>query len=325
MDDRFMNQLRRDPDPHFTRSLRERIRDQAPSPVMRALRPGPALAFGLAAAAAVALIAFPEVRVSAQSMLDLFRVRKFAAVPFDESRTSRLRDLGEDRALMIFDTRETLVDPGPPSVYATPEAAAAAAGYRVASPGFLPGGLAADTVFVEGAGALRLSVSEAKLRALLDALDLRDVEVPGGLDGRPLEVRKPAMVVQQFRSARRHVALVQAPSPEVSLPVGLDIERLAEVGLRVLGLDAGEARRVARATDWRSTLLVPVPLNASTFRQVTVHGEPGLLVTTTGETSADGQRRRDGSLLLWTENDRVFGLTGNLSPEDLLQMAESVR
>jgi hypothetical protein len=85
-----------------------------------------------------------------------------------------------------------------------------------------------------------------------------------------------------------------------------------------------ECERIARATDWRSTLLVPVPVNASTFRQVTVHGQPGLLIITPGERGADGKRHRDGRLLLWTVGDRVFGLRGNLRSDDIVQMAESV-
>ena len=104
----------------------------------------------------------------------------------------------------------------------------------------------------------------------------------------------------------------------------MTVEQLAEIGLRVLGLDEGEARRIARSTDWRSTLLVPVPMNASTFRQATVHGQQGLLITTTGERSADGRRGRDGALLMWTEGDRVFCIQGNLSNPDIMQMAESV-
>jgi hypothetical protein len=116
--------------------------------------------------------------------------------------------------------------------------------------------------------------------------------------------------------------LVQARSPEVSVPAGWDVERLAEIGLRVLGLDTGEARRIARSTDWRSTLLVPVPMNASTFRQVTVHGQAGLLITTS--TRGEDGRRREGTMLMWTEGERVFCLQGNLSGPDLMQMAESV-
>jgi len=325
MDDRFMNELRRDPDPNFTRGLRAKLRGQEPSPVMRALRPVHALAFAVVAVAVISLFVFPEARVSAQAMLDLFRVRKFSAIQFDESRLEKLKSFDDENSLMVFEEKEILTEPGPTQVFTSAEAAGAAAGMTLRQPSWLPRGMTPDTVLVKGEAAARLSVSEKKLRMLLDALALGDVAVPQGIDGQPLEVRKHATAIQQFRSGRWKAALVQSKSPEMSVPAGLDIEKLAEVGLRVLGLDAGEARRVAQNTDWRSTLVVPVPLNASTFRQVTVNGNPGLVITMKGEQGTDDQRLRDGSVVMWTEGEMVFGLMTNMGPDDALPMAESVK
>lgn len=321
MDDRFLNELRRDPDPRFARELRERLRsrERAEGGSRRHVARWVAVAGTLAIV--TALFTVPSVRVSAEALLDLFRVRHFAAVKFNESRFEALRSMGEQHEMLVLERAETLRDPGPARPVPSREAASPQVGFSVGAPGFLPEGLTADSIFVTGEGAMRLTVSESKLRALLDRLDLREVKVPEGLDGRAIEVRKPPMVVQKFRSSKRRVALVQSRSPEVSVPAGWDVERLAEIGLRILGLDAGEARRIARSTDWRSTLLVPVPMNASTFRQVTIHGQPGLLVTTTGSPAGDGRLHR---VLLWTEGDRVFCIQGDLSDQNMVQMAESV-
>ena len=325
MDDRFLNQLRRDPPPDFARGLRERLRAQE-QPRRAFVPAAPTLAVAAAAAVVVALFTLPSFRASAQALLDLFRVRKFAAVQFDESRLEKLKSMKEDQALLVFDRQETVRDPGPPQNYPTIDAAGSAAGFMVRRPTYLPNGLALDSVFVDGAGEARLAVSEAKLRSLLDQLDLRDVSLPSGLDGQWIDVQKPPIVVQRFKSGNLEARLVQGASPEVRAPAGLEVERLAEVGLRILGLDAGEARRIAQSTDWRSTLVVPVPINASTFRQVTIHGQPGLLIATSAAPSDGKKRRREGTILMWTENDRVFGLMSrNLSPPDMVQMAESVQ
>jgi len=325
MEDRFLSDLRREPPPELKRGLREKLQAQGPVRGWSAVRPAPALGVAFAAALVASLFAFPSMRVSAQAMLDLFRVRKFAAVRFDASRMDKLRELDQDKAFMVFDQQQKIQDPGPPQIAPTPEAAGALAGIDVRRPSYLPNGLALDSVFVEGEARVRMSVSESKLRALLDALDLRDVSVPAGLDGKQVEMHHAPIVVLSYKSARSDAMLIQARSPELSVPSGVDIERLAEIGLRVLGLDAGEARRIAQTTDWRSTVLVPVPMNASTFRQVTVHGQGGLLVTTTAETTKDGQHHRPRAVVLWTENERVYALTGNLDGDDALQMAESVR
>ena len=325
MDDRKLHEYRREPDPRFARDLRERLRaSERPRRVPRFVFR--AMAASCALAVVVALFAIPSVRVSAQALLDLFRVRRFAAVEFDQSRLEKLKSMDKDQGLLVFDRRETLLDAGPPRLVPTREAATPEAGFQVSAPSFLPDSLAADSVLVQGEEAMRFSVSEAKLRSLLDRLDVKDVTVPRGLDGHWVEVHKPPVVIQKFRSAKRRAILVQARSPEVSVPSGWDVEHLAEIGLRVLGLDPGEAKRIARTTDWRTTLLVPVPLNATTFRLVTVRGNSGLMITTTGEGEPplDGSPRRRGAMVMWTEDDRVFCLRGDLSAHDLLQMAQSV-
>jgi hypothetical protein len=277
-----------------------------------------------AAAAVTVLFAVPSVRVSARAFLDVFRVRRFAAVEYKESRRDLLASMEKDRGFMVFDRTEKILDPGPPAYVPSREAASARAGFDVSVPGYLPSGLAADSLFVQGEAAARLAVSEEKLHSLLKRLDLDDVKVPAGLDGQWVEVRKPPVVMQRFKAEKQRAVLCQARSPEVTLPAGWNLEQLGEIGLRILGLDAGDAKRIAKATDWRSTLLVPLPMNATAFRQVTVRGQSGLLITTTGEKAADGKRHRDRTILMWSTPDRIFFLQGDLGAQDLIQMAESV-
>lgn len=322
LDDRFLEEHRRGPVPGFARRLRERLREQEETSRMPAWRP---LVFAAAAAAVVAtLFAFPAVRAGAQSVLDLFRVRSFVAVPFDADRFEKLRAMDNDNAMLIFDRKQVIQEPGKPQVQPSAAAASALVGYSVETPSYLPNGFAADTVTVGGEGRVRLAVNTSRLRELLASLDLRDVEVPAGLDGQDLEVHMHPVVAQRFVTEKRRLTLIQARSPEVSLPTGVDLARLGEVGLRVLGLDPGEARRIASTVDWRSTLLVPVPRNASSFRAVTVQGNPGLLVTMVGR-DKEGRQRDAGSVVMWTKGDRVFAIEGSGENSDLMQVAESVR
>ena len=65
-------------------------------------------------------------------------------------------------------------------------------------------------------------------------------------------------------------------------------------------------------------------LTADDIEQVTVRGNSGLLIVTTGEPAADGRPHRQGTMLMWTHGDRVFCIRGNLSAADVIQMAESI-
>ena len=326
MDDQFMHDLRREPRPDFVGALRQRLRaGESAEPTRRRvspLRPALALAAGLAVVAA--LVFSPAMRASAQAFLDLFRVRQFTAVSFDATRLERFRKQSDNNTMLMFAKTDKLQDPGPPKVFADAGAASAAAGFVVRVPGVLPNGLAADTLAVTGAGVLRMTVDANKLRSLLEALDVRDVTVPDDLDGKTVTVRTTPVVFQQFRSEKLHAHLIQARSPEVELPAGLDLNRLGAIGLRILGVSPADARRLATTIDWRSTMVVPVPIDAGSFREVTVHGQKALLVTQT-EANKDGERERYGAVVMWTEGDQVYALGGDLGREELMQMAESVR
>jgi hypothetical protein len=152
---------------------------------------------------------------------------------------------------------------------------------------------------------------------LLDELAIDDIAIPTGLDGQTLTVRIAPVVTTSYRFGQRVVQLSQSRSPEVSFPAGLDLPVLAEIGLRIIGLDRDEAFRVAQSVDWRSTLIVPVPAAEATFREVNVAGRDGLMIVPEG---------RPGNLvLLWASGDQVFGLTGVLPPGELLEMAQTLQ
>lgn len=328
MDDRFMRSLKREPDPRFAARLRERLGRQAAADAReprRFPRLAPAFAGVLAAGLVAALFVFPSVRASAQAVLDLFRVRNFAPVAFDPERMERLRALDQKNAFLVFDRHEVLEEPGPGRTVSTEQEAESAAGFPVITPTALPEAMTLRTIRVEDRGAARFSADPAKLRGLLEALGIDDVTVPQSLAGQWVTVRKPPVVFQKFESPRRHVEFIQAPSPQVELPPGAQLGQLAEIGMRVLGVEAAEARRLAGSVDWHSTLLVPVPMNAASFRSVQVNGDPGLLLVTKGDRNPDGTARRDGTMLLWSSRGNVYAMSGSVSDQELMRMAESAR
>ena len=330
MDDRFLNEQRREPDPGFARALRERLRgaeDEAPA---RGFRLAPALATAAGIAVVVLLFTVPAVRVAAQNALDLFRVHSFEGIEIDPARLDQLRALhdqiGKDPSMMVLDQQDVIKEPGKPLVYPSAVLAGNAAGLPgLKQPrGPLPNGMRFTKAQVQGEGIARLTLHADKLRKVIELLGLTDVQVPGYLDGQKITVHMPPIVSQQFDNGTTHMTLVEAHSPELGLPPGADLKQLGEIGLRILGLDADEARRVAASIDWKSTLVVPVPTSAQSFRQVEVNGQKGLFIRCEMPDST-GARHRSGAVLLWTEGDRVLGMQSNLPGEDILDLAQSLR
>lgn len=326
MDDQFLKDASRDPDLGFSRSLKARLgaletedTERRPS----AWRPAFAGAFALAVFAALFML--PAVRATAQQMLDLFRVHDFAVVAIDPARIEQLKSSNFDAKSLLGDNIEKLEEPGPPQFFTSIDAANAVAGFVALRPTDLARGLVLDTVTVRGGSRDRITVNTQPLRTMMDALNIRDLTIPKGLDGEQVTFTMPKLMVQQYRNPRGgKAALMQAASPEISLPPGVELARFGEIGLRVMGLSAAEAKRMAQSIDWRSTLLVPVASNATRFQQITVNGAKGLYLETPEETR-DGHKRGPGHVVLWSRDNRIYALAGNLGHEPIVAMAESVR
>jgi hypothetical protein len=273
-----------------------------------------------ASAAAVAIaFTFPTVRAGAQAFLDLFRVSSFVAVAFDPARLRELESTGLDLPHMLEADVEVLTAQASPVSYATPQEAGAAAGIRAYSPAWLPPGFELKSTYVIGETAFRFTADTANLRQLLEAFAIDDVVIPEGIDGQEASVRVPAIVQTNFEDGQRQATLTQSRSPDVSFPAALDLSALAEIGLRILGLDRSEAYRVAQRVDWRTTLLVPVPATAASFRDVNVQGQPALLIQSTERVQPVQ------NVLLWSFEDNVYALRGTIRADALLEMAQSLQ
>jgi len=340
--DDFLSRLREDPRPEFAERLGDRLREiDAGEPEARPAslrRFVPALAgVSLAAALAFAFTLEP-VRAAAREFLDLFRVKRFAAVPVDPQRLARLAEGGLDLKTLVADQVQVVVPPQEPQTVDSPEAGGVAAGIEVRQPAYLPRKAELATVAVAEPGAFRVQLDTAKLEGLAQAVGAEEIEIPAWWNGAVIDVAGPPVVAMRYvrpsttgetPDPESAFVLLQSRTPEVELPEGFDLAVLGELGLRMAGMDALEARTFARTIDWRSTLLVPVPIPGQQYRELQVHGQKGLLVSFRPEprTMPDGTTRRAGwrSVLMWSEGDLCFGLQGPGDGLELLEMAQSIR
>lgn len=323
MDDGFLRDLRRAPAPDFSRRLRAMLggldRDTADDP--SGWRPTNWLAWAASIAFLSVAFTFPAVRTGAQAFLDLFRISNFVGISVDTERLSQV-DFNElDLPAMLGEQVEVLTEPAAPQTFETPAAAGVVAGIDVLEPAWLPVGWQRADITVRGASAIRVTVRTAPLRFLLEQLEIDDLYVPEDLDGQTATVRTQPTVETVYRGDReREARLIQAASPEVEFPAGMDLPVLAEIGLRILGLERDEAYRLAWTVDWRSTLLVPVPAVEAAFRDVNVAGSDGLLIEPVNRGGKPA-----GKVLIWATGDRVFALVGALSAVELLEMAQTAQ
>ncbi len=333
MDEGFLYSYRRGPSPEFAHRLRATLEQRHSANGFGSSRPRTVRTAALAASIVLAGFAFsfPTVRAAAQAFLDLFRVVSFAAVPVNIDRMGQLQNGQLDLAHLAGDQVEVLKQPGAPVQFDTVSAAGAAAGIPVKVPTWRPVGWELSDIAVLGGADLRVTASAAKLKQVLDGLSIDDVTIPEGIDGKAITVHVSPAVAVGYRNATASVRLIQAQSPTAQLPAGLDLPTLGEIGLRILGLDRAQAHQFAQSIDWRTTLVVPVPATAASFRQVDVQGNPGLMIETTAPETAAPQtgrgtkRHYGGHTLLWSSGNTVFALQGQLDSPPLLEMAQSMQ
>jgi hypothetical protein len=327
VNDDFLSAFREDPRPEFTQKLWDRLQKiDAEGKVPRAWWPGGPLLAGATLLALIAsMVSLPPARAAARSFLDLFRVKRFAAVPVDPERLARLREGKLDLKTLVGEQVEVLTPARGPEVVETPEVAAELTGLVLKRPTTLPRDAALAEVRLMHPGAFRITLDAAKLEELARALGVTHIVIPPQWDRAAVEVQAPPLVAMAYRRGGDEFVFLQARSPVVKLPEGVDLVRLGEIGLQMAGMSPEEARIFARTIDWRSTILVPVPAEGASFREVEVPGGRGLLVTSYRRPK-DGARPggRWQSVVLWSEGDHVFGIEGPGNGVEILEMAQSV-
>lgn len=319
MNEDFLYALNEQPDAAFGDALRERLRQQATA----APRSGwPLRRLGAAAATVIVVVALsslPTVRAYAQSFLAMFRVVNFVAVPVASRSASALTGEQLDLPHLLGNQIQMIQQPGAPVAMSSVDGAGSSAGFTVSQPAFLPDGATLDQILLSGASAVRTTIDVTILQDVLQALAINDVEVPPEVNGQTMTLNVSPIVQLSYAVGTRWAHLLQALPPQVEMPASLDLERLGEIALRILGMPPTDAHTFAQEIDWHTTLLLPIPPNATRFQQVDINGHPGVQVET--ETPSGARR----TLIFWSTGDRVFVLEGTIATRDVIQMAMSVR
>jgi hypothetical protein len=323
-DPSFLDALRRDPDPEFAARLHARLRQHPLRRVTPRRHPLLKLAAGVAVAAGVGFaLTLPAVRARAHSFLALFREVSFVAVPVEPGKMLE-RTTGIDIPNLIGD-RVQMIEENAPVKVVSREQASAVAGFTALLPTVVPEGTVLTEITVTGRNVARGVGRHTRLRQLLDALGLRDVAVPEELDGETAMITLKPMVMTEFTEHERRAMFMQGPIPEVLMPAGVNLAQLGEIGLRMIGMPAPEAREFAKKVDWNTTLVVPVPPTATRFRQVVVGTSPGVEIEGPLVDPDTREERGNWNLLLWSKGGQVYVIRSTMRFNDVLAMASSLQ
>jgi hypothetical protein len=278
----------------------------------------------LTALVAVAmLLAFTPVGMAASDLLSVFRVKKFVAVTVDPN---SMPDLAAPSDLGSFTTTAEKT-----AKVVSLADAQKAVGFKVPTVGTVPAGFekTARQIATTGAFTATFTPDMQKVRAYLRTIGATDVNLPDNLNGAPITLNVAPAVAMLYlepgkgeRAAdgmvkpapgQKFMYLGATTSPTLDVPDGIDVEKVRSELLKIPGLPADLVSQIKNIDDWRNTVVVPVVKGES--RDVTVQGQPGLLVK---ESAGPGQT------LLWQKDGVVYTLTGNVSEAEILAAANSL-
>jgi hypothetical protein len=264
----------------------------------------------------VSVATIDPVRAAAAQFLDVFRVKKLTVVQVQTGQLEKLQQYRDQ----VFSKPD--VQRSEPAQVTSSTEASSRAGFTVLVPGFVPPELSAQKFVVESGGHATTQVNLRAARTVLQMANLPTDMLPAGKDSVQVSANLKPGVAQEYKGGGHELSIVQAQSPEVQVPDGIDLAKVNEVGLQLLGLSPDAAKRLSQNVDWATTLVLPVPADVGSVREITVRGNPGYLISETREIKHQGGPR---SIVLWQENGLLYGVAGDYGQSVLLQVAESLK
>lgn len=269
---------------------------------------------------------------AADGLLGVFRVQKFATVSVDPSTLPDTKTLKEFRKPDAFGTVQTNPKPEIKKVDSYTQAQAQA-GYTPVQPdaNSLPAGFKSDPelLFVSSAGTAIYKPNYDNLRAALNALGGANVTLPDALRDSTITYQfSPAVAAiysnqvitdTKLNPGQKIIGVFQTPSPVVTAPDGVDLNKLRDQIVKIPNLPADLATQLSQIQDLNSTVVIPVPKGQATSTSIKLHPND------TNDAIVITSVNNDATLVIWETNNTIYVTGGNLPATDVVNVAKSLR
>ena len=281
-------------------------------------------------------LSFAPVRAIANNFLGLFRVEQIRVIEVDYANLSS--QLGDSSQIESLLSDNIQVEQGGENKEATDaQSAAQLAGMDVR----VISGFEGKIEFrVQPATKAVFNIDLELVEGILKELGQSDIQLPKSIDGAVVTVEIPAAVITSYgdcpepgdESEASHydpddadaprlenlsdcIGFLQVPAPSISAPPDLDVNQIGQAYLEILGMKPEEAKKFAQNVDWTSTFIIPIPNSGTEYKEVTVDGVKGTLIT-----HHSGQ-----FILLWLKDNMLYALSGYGNKNKALDLAGALR
>jgi hypothetical protein len=281
-------------------------------------------------------LAFPGVRAIANSFLGLFRVQQISVVQVNPENSPE--QLGSSSQFEYMLSQDVQVEENGQSQKVEDAAQAAQlAGIPVRLPSDIEG---EQHLMVQPGVKATFKIDLPRVKSLLDELGQSDIDLPSSLDGATATMDIPISVSANYGNCDSPskaieegsgdpdslstvfsdcISFIQVASPDISAPPGLDIAKIGEAFLQVMGMTPEEAAQFSSTVNWSTTLVVPIPRYGTSYHSVIVDGVEGTLIVKNVEDSPNRY------VLLWVKDGIIYALTGPGNGTSALEIANSLK
>ena len=299
------------------------------------LHPLPAWGGVATMALIIVLVTFAPARSWTQRVLSMLRVERVTVVPLDLKFEKNSDTQALVRKVISSDVTVTL-SAGKPRLVTDASHATQLAGFPVRT---LTDMKEAPKIGVVGEQAYIMKLDQSRLQAIIDSLGKSDVQVPKSVDGQEIAVHVPKSVFLRYGNCPEKragskpgvedsspvagsagcVMFAEVPSPIVSVPPELNVEQLFQIALQAGGMNPQAARTFCSKVDWKSTLVVPIPRQASSYSEEQVDGVTGNLIMGKGFRGHPPEYT-----LIWVKNGIIYSIHGSGGPDQAKALAKAL-
>ena len=159
-----------------------------------------------------------------------------------------------------------------------------------------------------------LKINVAQLRAALSDAKAGDVTVPDSWDGMTIGLTQRSGVFADFGG----FFLVQAPLQTMSVRSGFPMDQFVEVLCRILGMNAAQARTIRQTFAATPMAFFPIPTRYDMdVHDVKLHAGTGTLLQ-------NGSKQGELALA-WSDDERTYFLSGQLTEAEAVSTADSIQ
>jgi hypothetical protein len=213
--------------------------------------------------------------------------------------------------------RPILIDPLPDGEPVDDlDAAAKRAGFapRLPAPAAFPGLSPKPQFGVTDPVRAQARIGVAELNSALSQTKAENVPVPQAWDGITIALQQTSGVLVDYGD----FLFAQAPPLTMNAPAGFPLDQFLEVIFRVVGINAADSRSLRQKFAATPTVFFPIPMRYEMdIRQVQLNAGPGMLLQ---------NAEKGGELaLMWSDTDRSYFLTGLVTEEQAIAIANSIK